>query len=74
MRDEYDFSNARPNPFLEDFSTKITIRLGNDVIEYFKEEAARTGLGYQRLINMFLRQCVANEMHLTFVEGGAKIE
>lgn len=74
MRDEYDFSNARPNPFLEDFSTKITIRLGNDVIAYFKKEAERTGLSYQRIINMYLRQCVAKQMHLTFVEGGAKIE
>jgi len=36
----------------------VTIRLGEDVVEYFKEMAEGTGVPYQSLINLYLRDCV----------------
>ena len=33
------------------------MRLGVNVIEYFKQLADETGIGYQNLINLYLREC-----------------
>jgi hypothetical protein len=33
--------------------------MGEDVIEYFKAMAEETGIPYQSLINLYLRDCVA---------------
>lgn len=37
---------------------KITINLDSDVIQYFKDEAQKEGVGYQLLINQTLRDYV----------------
>ena len=60
MRKEYDFSKmkGRRNPYAKRLKKQITIRLGVDVIEYFKELAEETGIPYQNLINLYLRDCV----------------
>lgn len=34
--------------------------MGNEVITYFKEMAEETGIPYQSLINLYLRDCVAH--------------
>ncbi len=36
---------------------QVTLRLGLDVIEYFKALAEETGIPYQDLINLYLREC-----------------
>lgn len=36
MRKEYDFSNAKKNPCASQLEKQITIRLDQDVIDYFK--------------------------------------
>ena len=59
MRDDYDFSDSKPNPYAKQLKKQITIRLGMDVIAYFKELAEETGLPYQSLINLYLRDCAA---------------
>ena len=59
MRDEYDFSDSKPNPYAKQLKKQITIRLSPDVIVYFKELAEETGLPYQSLINLYLRDCAA---------------
>jgi len=38
----------------------VTIRIRDDVIEYFKNMAEETGIPYQSLINLYLRDCMAN--------------
>lgn len=60
MKKEYDLSRMkkRPNPYAKRLKRQITIRIGVDVIEYFKKLAAETGIPYQNLINMYLRECV----------------
>lgn len=40
---------------------QITIRLGPDVLAYFKQLAEETGIPYQSLINLYLRDCVAQK-------------
>ena len=37
MRKEYDFSQARKNPYASQLKKQITIRLDEDSIGYFKE-------------------------------------
>jgi len=60
MRKEYDFSKmkGRRNPHAKLLKKQITIRVGVDVLEYFKELSDETGIAYQNLINMYLRDCV----------------
>ena len=60
MRKEYDFSKmkARKNPYAKELKKQITIRLGVDVLEYFKDMSKETGIPYQNLINLYLRDCV----------------
>jgi uncharacterized protein (DUF4415 family) len=36
---------------------QVTLRLSVDVIAYFKALAAETGIPYQNLINLYLREC-----------------
>ena len=60
MRKEYDFSKmkGRRNPYAKRLKKQVTIRLGVDVIEYFKELSEETGIPYQNLINLYLQDCV----------------
>ena len=62
MKKEYDFTRmkGRKNPFASKLKRQVTIRMGDDVIGYFKELAEETGIPYQSLINLYLRDCVAN--------------
>jgi uncharacterized protein (DUF4415 family) len=57
MRKRYDFSKSVKNPYAKDLKKQITLRLGLDVIEYFKNLADNTGIPYQNLINLYLREC-----------------
>ena len=60
MRKEYDFSKmkGRKNPYAKRLKKQITIRMGIDIIEYFKLMSENTGIPYQNLINLYLRDCV----------------
>ena len=66
MRSEYDFSNARSNPYVKKIKQQVTIRLDTETIEYFKNLSVETGVPYQTLINLYLSDCVRNERTLTF--------
>ncbi len=59
MKKEYDFSKmkSRKNPYASKLKKPVTIRLSEDVIEYFKEMAEASGMPYQSLINLYLRDC-----------------
>ena len=68
MRAHYDFSKmkARKNPYLKLLKQAVTIRLDRDTVEYFKALAEKTGLPYQSLINLYLRDCAAHRRQLSF--------
>lgn len=61
MKAEYDLSKmkARKNPYASKLKKPVTIRLSEDVVTYFKEMAEENGVPYQSLINLYLRDCVA---------------
>ncbi len=61
MKKEYDFSKmkSRKNPYALKLKKPVTIRLSEDVIGYFKKMADESGVPYQSLINLYLRDCVA---------------
>ena len=63
MRKEYDFAKmkGRRNPYAKELKKQITIRVGVDVLEYFKDLAEETGIPYQNLINLYLRDCVVSK-------------
>ena len=48
---------SRKNPYASKLKKPVTIRLSEDVIEYFKGMAEETGVPYQSLINLYLRDC-----------------
>jgi predicted DNA binding CopG/RHH family protein len=60
MREEYDFSKSRKNPYAAQLKKQITIRLDEDSITYFKGIAEKVGIPYQSLINLYLRDCAAS--------------
>ncbi len=62
MRDEYDFSKGRRGAIdaLPRGKTRITIRLDDDVLEWFRSQADASGGGnYQTMINAALREYIA---------------
>jgi uncharacterized protein (DUF4415 family) len=64
MRKEYDFSNARKNPYAAQLKKQVTIRLDEEAINYFKSISEEVGIPYQSLINLYLRDCAANHKKL----------
>ena len=58
MRAEYDFSNARRNPYTSNDMKQITINLDANILNYFKDIASKTGIPYQILISSYLKDCV----------------
>jgi uncharacterized protein (DUF4415 family) len=59
MRKSYDFSKAKRGPVVKTppGKSRITIRLDDDLIEWFKAEVHAAGGGnYQSLINEALRE------------------
>ena len=62
MKKEYDLGSmkSRKNPYINCLKKQITIRLDSSTIEYFKKLALETGLSYQALINMYLKDCAEN--------------
>jgi predicted DNA binding CopG/RHH family protein len=64
MRDEYDFSKARKNPYASQLKKSITIRLDEESVDYFKAISDEIGIPYQTLINLYLRDCAASQRKL----------
>ena len=59
MRKHYDFSQATPNPYTKRLKKQVTIRIEEEVILYFKALSVETGIPYQNLINLYLRDCAS---------------
>ena len=64
MKKHYDFSKSVSNPYIRKAKKQITIRLDSDTIEYFKSLAGSSGIPYQNLINLYLRDCAAEKKRL----------
>ena len=64
MKKHYDFSKARANPYARKLKKSVTIRLDQDALEYFQALADETGIPYQTLINLYLRDCAVSKKKL----------
>jgi uncharacterized protein (DUF4415 family) len=60
----YDFSKAKRNPYAKRLKRQVTIRLDETTLAYFNELAEETGIPYQTLINLYLRECAASHKRL----------
>ena len=67
MRKEYDFSKAKRNPYAQRLKQQVTIRLDRDTIGYFRKLAEQTGIRYQTLINLYLRECASSGKRLSVI-------
>ena len=64
MRKEYDFSKAKRGPVaaIPPGKTRITIRIDDDVLQWFKDQVHAAGGGnYQTMLNAALREYVRRE-------------
>ncbi len=66
MKQEYDFSKSKKNPYAKMLKQQITIRLDVEAVDYFKKLAAETGIPYQNLINLYLKDCASAHRKLKF--------
>lgn len=64
MLEEYDFSNARKNPYTKKLKKQITINIDSDTIQFFKDMSSSSGIPYQTLINLYLSDCAKNKRQL----------
>jgi uncharacterized protein (DUF4415 family) len=65
MRQHYDFSKAKRNPYTRRLKQQVTIRLDQDTIKHFRSLAEETGIRYQTLINLYLRECASSGKRLS---------
>ena len=66
MRAHYNFSKmkGKKNPYIKYLKQPVTMRLDKDSVEYFKALSEESGIPYQTLINLYLRDCAAQEKKL----------
>ena len=64
MKKHYDFSKSKANPYIRAPKKQVTIRLDTTTIAYFKELSIGTGIPYQNLINLYLRDCAVEKKRL----------
>ena len=65
MKKEYDFSKMKevPNP-LKGKKVSVGINLSSVVIDYFKGLSGKSGIPYQKLIDLYLLDCVQKKKKL----------
>ena len=66
MKQEYNLSEmqSRPNPYTDKLKKTVTMRLSADVIDYFKQMAESANMPYQSIINLYLRDCMAQHRQI----------
>ena len=66
MREHYDFTKmkGKKNPYIKCLKQPVTMRLDKDSVDYFKSLAVQSGIPYQTLINLYLRDCATAERKL----------
>ena len=64
MKKEYDFSKGVRGKFHRPNKIQKTIRLDEDILEFFNIISKKTGIPYQTLINMSLRKFANEESKL----------
>jgi uncharacterized protein (DUF4415 family) len=62
MKAEYDLAKmkSRKNPFAAQLKQQ-SVYIEEDVMDYFKKIATESGISYQNLINLYLRDCMKQQ-------------
>ncbi len=64
MKDEYDFSKGKQNPYVEKLKKQVTINVDDETMDFFKTQAKDAGVPYQMLMNLYLSDCAKQGKHL----------
>jgi uncharacterized protein (DUF4415 family) len=66
MRKNYDFAKMKgeKNPYIKQLKQPVTIRLDKATVKYFKALSGELGIPYQKLINLYLRDCAVSRKKL----------
>ena len=68
MKKEYNLKKMKeiPNPYNGKAKKNIGINLSLEVIDYFKEMSRKSDIPYQKLIDIYLKDCVKKKriLHL----------
>ena len=66
MKASYDLKKLKwkPNPYVRLLKKPITIRVDEDVLDYFKQLGQKENIPYQTVINQFLRFCKQHKLKL----------
>lgn len=64
LEKEFDFDKAIKNPYAKTLKKQISIKIDPFILDYFKNESLETGIPYQTLINLYLRDCVVSNRKL----------
>ena len=66
MRKEYnlDEMKSKPNPYARKLKKAVSLRIDEDVLEYFKKISTESGIPYQTLINFYLQDCMLSSKKL----------
>jgi uncharacterized protein (DUF4415 family) len=62
MKAEYDLAKmkSRKNPYAAQLKQQ-SVYIEEDVMDYFKKIATESGISYQNLINLYLRDCMKQQ-------------
>lgn len=68
MKKEYDLASmkSRPNPFAQQLKQQISLPLRMDVFDFFEKKAQERGISCQKVIELYLQDCVVNNRELSF--------
>jgi predicted DNA binding CopG/RHH family protein len=69
MQDEYNFWESVQNPYFKKLKQQVTIRLEEEIVDYFKTLSEEAGIPYQSLINLYLQDCVRSQRKLHWIEN-----
>ena len=64
MKKSFDLSKSVQHPYLSKPRKQLTIRLDEDTIDYFRTLAEESGIPYQSLANLYLRECAEEKKRL----------
>ena len=67
MKKDYDFSKMKEvkNPHPKQKKKLVGINLSPEVIDYFKKLAVESKIPYQKLIDLYLLDCVKNKKKIS---------
>lgn len=58
MKEKYDFTKGKKNPYTKELKKQITISISEEVLDYFKKLSKETSVPYKTLINSYLLDCI----------------